>query len=144
MKKYYDSDINNKHISFYDFIKTKRNNINEQLISMYFNKNDIYVGDIFNSYKLIKNKSYHTYAELYKRNVILLKLDNNSYIDISSLKSEEEIIDLLDRINDDHLEEKLIIYSGIFVINHDNKFVLNIRPYIFKEKKTKQRVLSIR
>ena len=39
---------------------------------------------------------------------------------------------------------KAIINSGVFVVNHENKFALNLRPYIFKEKKNRQRVLSIR
>ena len=139
MKKYYDSDISSVHFSFADFIKTKRTRINEELFTSYFDEKDIFVGDIYDSYKL-----KDTHIELSSRNDILLKINDNSYIDISSLKTKKDILDLLDKINNNRLDEKLIMYNGIFIINENNKLVLNIRPYVFKNKKSRQKVFSLR
>lgn len=139
MKKYCDSDINNKHFSFSDFVNARRKRIDEELITTYFDENDIFVGDIYDSYKLID-----MHIELSNRNAILLKINDNSYIDISSIKAKEDITCLLCAINIGDIDENLIVYSGISITEPNNKLVLNIRPYKFKNKKEKQRVISIR
>lgn len=144
MKKYCDSDINNKHFSFSDFVNARRKRIDEELITTYFDKESIYTGDVFESFRSMKYKPKHTHFELFNRNAILLKITDNSYIDISSLKSKEDITCLLRAINIGDVDENLIVYSGISITEPNNKLVLNIRPYKFKNKKEKQRVISIR